>query len=464
MISLTQKIYTQPLFLNETVLVGGPKIFPNMLAQLMAQSQIFTGAMMNHIEHHQHLYEHCPPYAPTRSVPAFENLTPNKGVDQSVMIDGAYRLDVTKNGKDSSTYKVYDKSGQELAGAWGDPHMTGKAGEAVGDMHGNHVLTLPNGAKLGIRVSDAHGEESKAGKATFCSEITATSANGAEAMNFNFNNGTDKKTTGSHISGYLGENFIAETLGDHGPFLGAQLGVSKEGGLFDPLTGQSMTAKRMNEIDLKNVDSVAREKSINLAASQQLFSQGYLTPADHRVYGNTSFSNFLQATIAQCIRNLQLFLFQMTTLNAAGCGFAIRLPNHIDSNRDIMLQSFGQLPKPYACPTLSASFNPALAGQMPEGAACKAIGVYLMQQKAKAVTLKDLGIVASDQKAPPIVRNACSFMMQHPDAWRKVETRDAGFADDRSGVWNFFNRAKDLGAESWSPIMTPPPTDFFYDR
>jgi hypothetical protein len=457
MISLSQSPYAIPLSGREAAVATAQQMFPNMLVQLLAQVSAFTGVMVNHIERHQNLYERCPAYMPTKSKPAFETLTPPPGVDQSVMIDGEYRLDVTKNGTSSSTYKVYDKSGKELAGAWGDPHMTGKDGAAVGDMQGNHVLKLPNGAQIAVRVSDGDGNEAKNGGVAYCSEITAVSANGEEAMNFNFNNGTNKPTTGTHISGYLGQNFIAETLGDHGPFLGAQLGVSKEGGLFDPLTGQSMTAQRLKELDLKNGDPVAREKAVNLAMAQQLFEQGYVTPLDNLLYGNKNFNSFTDPMRNQCTNNLQSLLLQMMSMNASGCGCDIRLPNHIDSELDIMLQSFGQFPKPYACPTLSAAYNPMMACQMPEGAACRVIDVYMKQNNLGIMTPQEFQRLAQDPSVPPLMRNACSWMLQHPDAFDRIEQMDVPNQKDHiSGRSNFANRAKQLGTDGWNPLMSSP--------
>jgi hypothetical protein len=464
MISLASSPSLFCLSRREASAINTQQMFPNMLAQLMTQRSDFTSAMANHIDFHRNLYECCPPYrAPHES--AFETLTPNPGVDQSIMIDGQYRLDVTKNGDSSSTYKVYDKDGKELAGAWGDPHMTGKNGEAVGDLQGNHVLTLPNGAQIGVRVSDAVGGKPMPGQVAYCSEITVTSANRSEAMNFNFNTGTSKTTTGTHISGYLGENFNAETLSDHGQFLGAQIGVSAQGGLFDPLTGQAMTANRLKEIDLNSGDPKVREKAIHLAMAQELYGQGYLTPTDHLLHSNTRFCDFMETRMQRCLANLQSLLMQMTRMNPYGCGCSMRLPNHIDSNRDLMLRSFGHLPKPYACPTLSAAFNPMLANYMPEGAACKAIGTYLQQKGTQAVSIEDLEKISNDQSVPPIVRNACAYMVQHPQAWRKVETNDTGGRgkDNWSGNWNFLDRANKLGAQDWTPIMSPPRIDFFHN-
>lgn len=441
---------------QQASLFPSQQIFPSMLEQLQAQFPSFTQQMRIHIECNQNLYASCPPYrAPQES--AFQTLTPPPGVDQSIMIDGKYRLDVTKNGNASSTYKVYDKDGNEIAGAWGDPHMTGKDGEAVGDLQCNHVLTLPNGAQIGVRVSDANGGKPIPGQADYCSELTVTSANHSEAMNFNFNTGTSKPTTGTHISGYLGENFIGETLNDNGRFLGAQIGVSRNG-LFDPLTGQPMTDQRLNQIDLNSGDPKVRQDAVNLAMAQQLYGQGYLTPTDHHRYCGTRFSDFMPPMIRACTDNLRKLLWQMMQMNPYGCGCGVRLPNHIDSDRDINLRTIGDMPKPNVCPTLSAVYNPLLANYMPEGAACKAIGVYLKQEGKQAVSIEDLKKLAHDKSVPPIVRNACSFMMQHPDAWKKVETSDTGgrHADNWSGSWNFIDRANQLGVGNWKPIMNYP--------
>lgn len=450
---------------REASIANAHQNFPNLLAQTLSQISLFTGAMRSHIERHQNLYEHHPAYKPSDSNPAFQTLTPKPGVDQSIMVDGEYRLDMTKNGTSSSTYKVYDKNGKELAGAWGDPHMTGRDGAAVGDMQGNHVLTLPNGIKMGVRVSDGNGGKPANGHASYASEITVTSAKGNEAMNFNFNNGSNKPTTGTHISGYLGENFNAETLGDHGPFMGAQIGVSREGGLFDPLTGQSMTAEKLKELDLNHGDPAAREKAINLSMAQQLFGQGYVTPLDNLLYGAHSFKSFTESMRNQCTSNLQSLLSQMTHINATGCGCGIRLPNHRDVDMDIMLQSFGRFPKPYACPTLSAVYNPMLANSMPEGAACKTIGQYMQQKGINAVSIQDLQRIANDKAAPPMVRNACAWMDQHRDAFDRIEQLDVpNQKDNWSGIGNFLNRANQLGANDWTPIMTPPKVDFFFSR
>lgn len=457
----------QSLFpsLREANIANAHQNFPNLLAQTLSQISLFTGSMRNHIERNQSLYERCPMYKQPDSNPAFQTLTPKQGVDQSVMIDGEYRLDVTKNGTASSTYKVYDKNGKELAGAWGDPHMTGRDGAALGDMQGNHVLTLPNGVKIGVRVSDGNGGKPTNGNASFASEITVTSARGDEAMNFNFNNGSNKPTVGTHISGYLGENFNAETLGDHGAFMGAQIGVSKDGGLFDPLTGQSMTAQKLKELDLNNGDPVAREKAINLSMAQQLFGQGYVTPLDNLLHGAHSFKSFTEPMRNQCISNLQSLLSQMTRMNASGCGCGIRLPNHRDADMDIKLHSFGQLPKPYACPTLSAVYNPMLANSMPEGAACRTIGLYMQQKGISAVSIQDLQKIANDKNASPMIRNACSWMDQHHDAFDRIEQLDVpNQKDNWSGSGNFLNRANQLGANDWTPIMTPPKIDFFYNH
>jgi hypothetical protein len=450
---------------REASIVNAHENFPNLLAQTLSQNSLFTGSMRDHIDRHQSLYERCPAYKPSNSNPAFQTLTPKPGVDQSIMVDGDYRLDMTKNGTNSSTYKVYDKNGKELAGAWGDPHMTGKDGAALGDMQGNHVLTLPNGSKIGVRVSDGNGGKPTNGNASFTSEITVTSARGDEAMNFNFNNGTNTPLVATHISGYLGENFNAETLGDHGPFMGAQIGVSKEGGLFDPLTGQSMTAQKLKEIDLNNGDPVAREKAIHLSMAQQLFGQGYVTPLDNLLHGAHSYKSFTEPMRNQCTNNLQSLLSQMTRINDSGCGCGLRLPNHRDGGMDIMLQSFGRSPKPYACPTLSAVYNPMRANAMPEGAACKTIGQYMQQMGINAVSIQDLQSIANDKNAPPMVRNACAWMDQHRDAFDRIEQMDVpNQKDNWSGFGNFLNRANQLGANDWTPSMPPPVFDFFFNR
>jgi hypothetical protein len=254
-------------------------------------------------------------------------------------------------------------------------------------------------------------------------------------------------------------------LGDHGPFMGAQLGVSKEGGLFDPLTGQSMTAEKLKALDLNNGDPVAREKAINLSMAQQLFGQGYVTPRDNLSYGAHGFKSFTEPMRNQCTSNLQTLLSQMTRINVNGCGCGMRLPNHLDGDKDIMLQSFGRLPKPYACPTLSAVYNPMLANAMPEGAACKTIGQYMQQKGIHAVSIQDLQRIANDKNAPPMVRNACAWMDQHRNAFDRIEQLDVpNQKDNWSGSGNFLNRANQLGANDWTPIMTPLKVDFFFNR
>ncbi len=327
-----------------TSMVGvntSPPHFPNMYEQLMSFKPCFTRDMTLHIEHHQNQYLSCPEYLPQQHAPSFQTLTPNKGVDQSVMIDGEYRLDVTKDGKNESHFKLYDKNGKELAGEWGDPHLTGKNGEAVGDLQCNHVLTLPNGAKVGVRVSSPDGGAPVPGKADVVTELTAVSANGMDAMNFNMNVGSDKPTTGTPIAGYLGENFIAETLSDHGAFLGAQLGVSKNGGFVDPLTGLPMTAEGLKGIDLMNPDAIVRSKAENLAMAQTLHGQGYVTPYYHRLFCEHNFSSYTKEMHENCIDGLQLMLARMRMMLDNGLGCACRLPNYIDRNRgDMLLNSY----------------------------------------------------------------------------------------------------------------------------
>lgn len=420
--------------------------FQNMYSQLVSQNSSFSNAMVSHIQVNQNLYINCPPHVPPTSAPAFQTLTPNRGVDQSVMIDGKYRLDVTKDGTTESHFKLYDKDGKELAGEWGDPHLTGKNGAPVGDLQCNHVLTLPNGAKIGVRVSKPDGRLPVPGESDVVTELTAVSENGREAMNFNMNVGSSKSTTGTPISGYVGENFIGETLSDHGAFLGAQIGVSHEGGLFDPLTGHSMDSKRLKDIDLMNPDPVDRSRAVNLAMAQDLLGQGYVTPGHHRLYGDKSFASFSNHMRDDCLNGLQTKLAQMTSMSLAGLGCSMRLPNHINGVA-AMLSSFGYLPMLDEFTTLNATFNPFMAKFMSEGLACNAIGRYLGQKGIQQVSLESLAKISKDPFAPYIVRNACAFMTHNPKAWERVETNDTGGrnADNWSDYRNFLNRASYLG-------------------
>jgi hypothetical protein len=89
-----------------------------------------------------------------------------------------------------------------------------------------------------------------------------------------------------------------------------------------------------------------------------------------------------------------------------------------------------------------------------------------MQQKGiSAVSIQDLQKIANDKNASPMIRNACSWMDQHRDAFDRVEQLDVpNQKDNWSGSGNFLNRANQLGAKDWTPIMTPPKIDFFYNH
>lgn len=84
---------------------------------------------------------------------------------------------------------------------------------------------------------------------------------------------------------------------------------------------------------------------------------------------------------------------------------------------------------------------------MSEKDACYAIGTYLKKHNIKSVKIGDLQKMANDQDLSSRMRDACSWMLQHPKEWEKIETLDNfGYsADDKSGVWNFLDRAKALG-------------------
>ena len=216
-----------------------------------------------------------------------------------------------------------------------------------------------------------------------------------------------------------------------------------------------MDSKRLKQIDLMNPDPSQRWKAVNLAMSQDLLEEGYVPPFHHQCFSDQNFESFTPHMRDDCLHGLQSTFRQMTSMNLAGLGCNMRLPNHMNRDKHLILSSFGFLPKPYVCPTLSATFNPYLAKFMPEGAACKAIGKYLRQNNIQEVSLENLADISKDQYAPPIVRNACAFMTYNPKAWERVETNDTGGmgADNWSDYKNFLNRAKVLGADRFQPIM-----------
>jgi hypothetical protein len=112
---------------------------------------------------------------------------------------------------------------------------------------------------------------------------------------------------------------------------------------------------------------------------------------------------------------------------------------------------------PHVCPTMSIMHNPYGAAQMSVGAACKTIGTYMQQNDIKAVSIQDLQTFANDKNVSPLMRNACTCMLQNRDEWKKVETRDTHgrAADNYSSGSNFLGRARDLGASNYQPVFTP---------
>ncbi len=433
-------------------LQGVVKIYNSAFEQFREIAHRFTHGFNRHIQENEFAYSNHPAYSePTNS--SFKHITPKKGVDQSIMIDDQYRLDVTKNGKGSSTFKVYDKAGKEIVGEWGDPHITGKNGAAVGDLQCNHVITLPHGQKIGVRVSKADGSAPVPGQPDYVSEITVVSAGRHDAMNINMNLGSNSQTTSTGIPGRIGQDFIGQTLNDHGSFLGAQLGMSQDGTLVDPLTGLPMNSKRLKEIDMNNGDPKVRSAAISLAQAQDLFEKGHMMPCDHHFYYDRPHKAFTPEMRDICIENLQMLLQHMGGMRDLGCDCSVQIPNHINCDAHLQLHSVCPLPQPYGNPILAAVYSPAMAKHMPEGAACKVLAEYLSQVRDRVVSLKDLKKLACDPSIPTIVRNACEFMINNKNAWKKIETLDTGgkHSDNISGVGNFINRAQQLGANNWDP-------------
>jgi len=310
-----------------------------MSQQLQAMQQQFTSAMNKMIQNNLGKYQTLPFYEPTKTgVPPFEmGKSPNPKADMSVMIDGEYRLDVTKNGTKESTFKIYDKNGKELAGEWGDPHLTGKNGDAIGDLQCNHVLTLPNGSKVGVRVSTMDGKPPVPGQLDVVTELTVVSSNQQDAMNFNMNVGSSKPTTATPISGYVGEDFLRETLSDNGEsFFGPVIGISQNGGMFDPETGQPMNKARLSQIDTMHPDPFMRENARKLAQAEELFNKGIIPPMYSKEYQNTNFQNFTPTQRDAGIQGLVDMLSKMFFMNSLGVGVDVRLPNHLNNQTNVL--------------------------------------------------------------------------------------------------------------------------------
>ncbi len=62
---------------------------------------------------------------------------------------------------------------------------------------------------------------------------------------------------------------------------------------------------------------------------------------------------------------------------------------------------------------------------------------YMQQANKPVVNLKDLYQLSTDASLSDAIREAATFMLQHPDIYQKIETHDVAGADGISGRANF---------------------------
>ena len=95
-----------------------------------------------------------------------------------------------------------------------------------------------------------------------------------------------------------------------------------------------MTADGLKGIDLMNPDPIVRYKAENLAMSQNLFNNGYVTPRIFKYY-----DQFPQPTQDQCISDMYSLIERMRKMYDTGVRCDLNLSNLFQRDNFMLLTS-----------------------------------------------------------------------------------------------------------------------------